>query len=111
MKLILILALISFSALAKEHEGKHNKELSPEQLAKIKEHAVANIDKRITILNEAKSCISGASSQEALKQCRMNQKESMKNIMKDMKTHRSEMKAQRKEMRGPRGGKGKNDQE
>jgi len=59
---------------------------SGEKFQKAKSMMLEKIEKRISNLQDVKSCVSSASNKEALKECR-----------KKMKAHKAEMKEQRKE--------------
>lgn len=79
------LLALSFSAFA-EGDG--------EMFKKHKDMVVANMEKRIGILQESKSCISAATNKDQLHACRQKMKESMKGIKDDSKEARAAMKAE-----------------
>jgi hypothetical protein len=77
MKMLLIfICVISVSVWADHHEEKEGKTFE-EKKAKMLEH----FEKRISHLNEGKSCVSSAKDEEGLKACHQK-----------MKSHREEMK-------------------
>ncbi len=81
--LILTLLFLSFSATAQEREV----------LAKAKELMISNIDERIATLQETKSCISSASTKDALNECRKKMHTQMKAFKDQKKQDRKELKA------------------
>jgi hypothetical protein len=68
-----------------------------EVLAKAKEHALSNIDKRIGYLNELKSCISNAADKAGIKSCRATHKTQVSGLKDTNKAWRETMKAERKQ--------------
>lgn len=76
--------LLSVNSLAEE-KG------SGEKFQKAKSMMLEKIEKRISNLQDVKSCVSSASNKEALKSCR-----------EKMKAHRAEMKEQRKDWKKKR---------
>ncbi len=66
-----------------------------EVLAKAKEHALSNIDKRIGYLNELKSCISNAANKENIKTCRASHKTQVKGLKDKNKAWRESVKTER----------------
>ena len=96
-KLIVILAVIFlFPAISladnDEHEGKNIEDL--------KSHILNKMDKKISILNTFKSCVSSASSHDAIKSCRQQTKEPMKAIKRDHKGKRKHFPEERKKGKG-----------
>ena len=75
--------LFSFSAMAQDKEV----------LSKAKELMTSNIDQRISILQETKSCVSAAESKEQLKECRQKMHSKMKDLKEDIKNDREELKS------------------
>jgi hypothetical protein len=76
MMLAVFLTLGSFGAFADHHmEG-----TVEEQKAKMTEH----IDKHITHLTEAKTCVANAKDEASLKTCREKMREHRKSMKKDM---------------------------
>lgn len=70
-----------------------------ENFAKAKSDALANLEKRISHLQETKSCVSSASDRKALKACRMEARkkgEAMRAEMKDKRMKMKEEKMKRK---------------
>lgn len=84
MKLLMIFALLSTSVFAEE------------DLSKAKEHMTASLDKRIALMQEAKSCVAAATTKEALKACRTQMKEKRQGLKEEMKAKRDEWKKNRK---------------
>jgi hypothetical protein len=70
-----------------------------ELFAKAKEHQIANIDKRISYLNELKSCISGSSEKESVKKCREEHKTKMETLKEGNESWKEGMKTERKTKR------------
>jgi hypothetical protein len=70
-----------------------------ELFAKAKEHQIANIEKRISYLNELKSCISGSSEKEGIKKCREEHKTKMETLKEGNESWKEGMKAERKTKR------------
>jgi hypothetical protein len=66
-----------------------------EMIAKIKEHKLANIDKRIGYLNELKSCVSAAQNKDAFKTCHQTHKAQVKTLKDSNEGWREGMKAER----------------
>lgn len=85
----LIMLTISASAFAEKEE----------MLEKGKAMMVSNIDKRITVLQQTKSCISAATSRDKLKECGKKMREQMREVKEDALDDRKEMKAKFKEMK------------
>ena len=79
----MILCLYSFIALAEHHEEKGGKTFE-EKKSKMLEH----FDKRISLLNEGKSCVSSATDEAGLKACHekmRSQREEMRKTWKSKK--------------------------
>lgn len=98
-KLIVMLAVIFlFPAISladnDEHKGKN--------IEDVKSHILNKMDKKISILNTFKSCVSSASSHDAIKSCRQQKKESMKAIKGDHKGKRKHFREERKKGKGER---------
>jgi hypothetical protein len=99
--LIAVLVVGSFSAFA-------NADKKDENFAKMKEHIISNIDKRIEVNQKNKSCVQAASKREDIKDCHKKMKDAMEQIkeeredmrdsFRDMrKRHREERKARKEE--------------
>lgn len=90
MKALLVLALClgSFGAFADRHKGKMEGKTFEEK----KSLTTENLDKRISHLNEMKSCVSAARDEAGLKACR----EKMREQNKEMKEKWKEMKKNKK---------------
>ena len=73
-----------------------------EMLSKAKAMASQNIDAKIGLLNDLKSCINSASDRAALKECRKQAKSKRQALKESNKARRSEMKEQRRKMREER---------
>ncbi|MFY7994643.1 MAG: hypothetical protein ACOVP4_15195 [Bacteriovoracaceae bacterium] len=86
----LVLLVFSFSVFA-EGDG--------EMFQKGKAMMLSNMDKRISILQESKSCISSASNRDQMKACRDQMKAKMKEIKEDAKEGKVEMKEKFKQMK------------
>ncbi len=86
--LMAVLCLGSLSSFADEHEGK----TFEEKKAKMTQH----LDERLAHINEAKSCVSGASDEAALKGCREKMKEHGKEMKESWKAKKEEWKANKK---------------
>lgn len=89
MTLILLSTLASTSTFAADGNKEARKK---EMFQKAKQMAVANIEKRISALQDTKSCISSASDKEALKKCREKAKDRAQSLRKESKERRKEMK-------------------
>jgi hypothetical protein len=74
---------MSFSALADKHDGMEGKTFE-EKKAK----ALEGIEKRLSFINETKTCVTAATDENALKACR-----------EKMKAHRKTMKESRQKRR------------
>lgn len=88
MKFLSAVVLVSLSITAFAEDA--------EMIAKVKEHKLANIDKRIGYLNELKSCVSSAQSREAFKACHEKHKSQMVSMKDSNEDWREGMKAERK---------------
>ena len=96
----LLIGITFFSALALAHDkGKKHSHMSEEKFALFKERALENIDKRISQMQNTRSCISNANDRETLKACRKGMKENRK----EWKEKRKEWKAKRQERRSQKG--------
>jgi len=89
MKKILILSIVSALTFAQGGPG------GQRDMGKFKEKATARLDQKISILQEAKSCISAAGSKEEMKACRKSTKEKMKALREQNKKERSANKEKR----------------
>ncbi len=78
--LIAVLCLGSLSSFADKHEGK----TFEEKKAKMSQH----LDERLSHLNDAKSCVSAASDEAALKACRGKMKEHKKEMKEEWKENK-----------------------
>lgn len=94
MKLVfaLTLCLGTLTAIAQEKKGAGNFE---ERKAKLSAH----LDERIASLQKAKSCVSSAKDNEALKACREEMHEAGKEMRHQMKEKMQKHKKQMKQMR------------
>ena len=63
---------------------------------------LSNMDKRISILQESKSCISSASNRDQMKDCHIKMKAKMKEIKKDAKENKTEMRETFKQKKAER---------
>jgi len=70
-----------------------------EMLSKVKMQATANIDKRISYLQELKSCVSAATDKEGMKKCRADHKTKVKTLKDENESFRGSMKEERKAKR------------
>lgn len=89
--------IIAFTGLAFAEQDKEQKK--QQVLQEAKSRAMANIDKRISILQSGKSCLSSANSREDLKSCRKTMKESMKSHREQSKAEREQFKSKMKQWR------------
>ena len=98
MKVIntITLAALLFTAntLADNHKS--------ERLSQAKAMAAENIDAKISLLNDLKSCISGANDRAALKNCRSQAKAKRQSLKESSKSKRKEWREKRKKMREER---------
>lgn len=101
MKLF-ILTLFSVSTLATGN-GEVNKEQREEMFNKMKSEILKDIDKRISYMQENKTCINSASSRDDLKNCREAVESKMEALREERKQKRSARKASRKSRRGSKG--------
>jgi hypothetical protein len=69
--IFIVTATCSFSAFAQDDISAHKAEMT------------ANMDKRISMLNEAKTCIASASTKEDMKKCHQGLKEDRMEMRKD----------------------------
>lgn len=83
---ILTLSMISYSAFADE-----------KNFAKAKEMTLTNIDKRITLIQEHKTCVAAAAERSALKACHKKHNADMKGLRSDRKTMKEQFKNEKKE--------------
>jgi hypothetical protein len=67
-----------------------------EQFAKNKEMVLANIDKRISLIQEHRGCVAGAADKNALKVCHDKHKTDMKSLHSANKGIREQFKSERK---------------
>ncbi|GEM_PF-5552236 len=88
MKYFIILSLLSFSVFAREGHGEKP------TVAQIKEKMNAGLDKRITTMQEAKTCVSKAETHEALKACRQGLRENRKELKEMREKKRADKKEQ-----------------
>jgi ArsR family metal-binding transcriptional regulator len=86
MKKLLLLSILSTLTFAQ------NKNVNIEE---VKSRALSFMDKKITILQDGKSCVNSASSREELKSCRKNLKEKMKAFRTERKQAKSDRKKER----------------
>ena len=88
MKFLMTALLLSFgvSAFAEEKE----------MFSKLKEHRLANIEQRMSHLQELKSCVSSASNNETLKNCHKAHKEKTESLKDKNKSWRAGVKEERK---------------
>lgn len=92
MKMLTVFVLLfSLTAMAKGEKKGENFEEN-------KTKAIARLDSRISMLQDAKSCISAASDKDAMKACHKKHKEARQAFADD----RKEMKAARKAKRAER---------
>lgn len=85
---LLVSALMLTTTLAFAQNEKPNKPTVEQQKAKILE----GIEKRASILNEFKSCVTSASDRDALKTCRETHKKANQELRKDRKARRQQRK-------------------
>ena len=74
--IIALIATFSLSSFADHHE---------EKFAEMKAKGLANIDKRISSLQQLKSCLSSASEKEAARKCRKENRARMENLRQDFR--------------------------
>lgn len=90
--LITLIALFSLNAFAEAPIAS----ATNDNFAERKTQALANIDKRIAMMNEMKTCISGASDQAALKTCHQKMREEHKGMKMDRMDHKIQKMQERK---------------
>ena len=91
MKFVAIVFVMTLASVAFAEEG--------EMLAKVKEHSLSNIDKRITYLQEMKSCVSSAADKAAMKKCHEEHKTKVGALKDENETFRDGMREERKARR------------
>jgi|GEM_PF-2365972 len=101
MKFLLITTLIMSVAYADEKKEPN--------LDEVKQKIAAHIDQKISALQAHKGCVQGASSKEALKDCRQSHKEAMKKLHEANKGEKEEWKAEKKAEREKRKSEKKSD--
>lgn len=94
MKLLTTIFLFTLSVSISAQDG--------ELFTKAKEQQLSNIDKRITYLNELKSCLAGASDKSGLKKCREDHKAKVESLKNDNESWKEGMKSERKSKREAR---------
>ena len=82
-----IFAMMSFFALAEDKPFFEN----------MKAMKLANIEKRITYINELKSCVTAAADKDAFKNCNEKHNSDMKALHSDRKEMKEQFKKERKE--------------
>lgn len=85
--LVLSLCLISFNSFSDHHEEKNGK-----TFAEKKAIALEGLEKRISFINETKSCVSSATDEAGLKACREKAKAQHKAWKEAKKQKRAEKK-------------------
>ena len=74
--LLIVFVMLLFPAISladkEKNEGK--------SIEEVKSHILKKVDKKISILDTFKTCVSSADSREGIKSCRQQKKESMKAI-------------------------------
>lgn len=88
MKLMTAVLFLTVCSSVSANEG--------DMLAKAKEHATSNIDKRIGFLQELKSCVSSATDKGSMKKCREEHKSKVKSLKDENESWREGMKEERK---------------
>lgn len=88
MKFLLTVLLVISSALLFAQNEKPNKPSMEQTKAKILE----GIEKRASILNTFKSCVTAASDREAIKKCRDAHRDANQALRKDQKQRRQQRK-------------------
>ena len=73
-----------------------------EMFTKAKEHHLSNLDKRIGLLQEQKSCASSATTKDAIKACRDAHKTQMNALKEGNESFKEGMKSERKTKREER---------
>ncbi len=82
----LILCSILFTSLSTFAEA---------DIEKVKTEATARMDKRIAMLQEAKTCVAAATTKEAVRTCQKNLREDHNEMKNEMKGKREGFKAER----------------
>ena len=93
--LVAALMVVSFSAFADSDKKEEN-------FAKMKEHMISNIDKRIEVSQKNKACVQAASKREDIKGCHQKMKEEMEKIKEDREEMREGFREMRKKHREER---------
>ncbi|TNF30487.1 MAG: hypothetical protein EP319_04835 [Deltaproteobacteria bacterium] len=96
MKTLVMLSFLFLSFNAFSEDGKKG---DGQNFEKAKSMMLENIEKRISNLQDVKSCVSSASDKSALKECRKKMKSmntEMKGKMKEMRKMKKERKQKRK---------------
>ncbi|MES2527628.1 MAG: hypothetical protein V4598_11100 [Bdellovibrionota bacterium] len=73
-----------------------------EMFAKAKEQHLSNLDKRIALLQEQKTCASAATTKDAMNACRDAHKTAMKSLKESNESFKEGMKSERKSKRDER---------
>ena len=94
MKILLTAILFSLCSTVSAEEG--------EMFAKAKEQHLSNLDKRISLLQEQRSCASTATTKDALKACRDAHKTKIEALKESNEAFREGMKSERKAKREER---------
>jgi cell shape-determining protein MreC len=103
--LIIFSVVVLFSGVSfADSDGEKGKSIE-----QVKANILEKMDKKISTLNRFKSCVSSASSHDAIKTCRQQKKESMKAIKKENKKERKHFRDERKKRKGKRGKKDNDD--
>jgi len=96
MKKLISLMLILGTTLTSYANTDANKDArKKERFAQVKSMAQSNIDKRISALQETKSCISSANDKDSLKSCRQEAKKRHQAIKQEMKQMREQFRHNR----------------
>lgn len=74
-------------------------DMKAENFSKAKEMALSHIDKRLTLDQAHRSCVSAASDREALKACREKHQTSMQSLKSDRKGMKEKFREGRKDRR------------
>jgi hypothetical protein len=93
----IIMATLLLSSASVVAEGRKG-----EMLAKAKAMASENIDAKISLLNNLKSCINSANDRAALKECRKEAKSKRQSLKESNKARRQQMKEERQKRRAER---------
>lgn len=94
MKILLTAILFSLCSSVSAQDG--------EVFTKVKEQHLANLDKRIALLQEQKACASSATTKDAMKACRDAHKTQMKALKSENEGWKEGMKSERKTKREER---------